>query len=61
MKTIPEIIELCLLFAEKEMYEYYNIRIFNIALGKRKEDTEKYAVRIISAFSAADMIYRGIS
>ena len=59
MKTIPELIDMCLWFAAEEMQEQQELAIVHIVFGNLKEHTMKYAKRITTCFRAADMIYEG--
>lgn len=59
MKTIPELIEMCLWFAAEEMQTHQETAVLYIVIGGLKEHTMKYAKRITTCFRAADMIYEG--
>lgn len=59
MKTVPELVDMCLWFAAYEMQEHQETAPVYILLGCLKEHTMKYAKRINTCFRAADMIYEG--
>lgn len=59
MKTIPEIIEMCLDFAHDEMLMYQTAFYLEATIRTNNRQSKKHAKRIVWCFVSADMIYEG--
>lgn len=59
MKTIPELIDMCMDFAHDEMLMYQRVFFLESCIRTNNRQSKKHAKRIVWCFVSADMIYEG--